>query len=73
MEYNRTKDILYVKQLLEHKNINSTLIYTQLVSFERDEYHVKVAKTVEEAYELAESVFDYFTTIGGVQIFRKRK
>lgn len=73
MEYNRTKDILYVKQLLGHKNINSTLIYTQLVSFERDEYHVKVAKTVEDACELAESGFDYFTTIGGVQIFRKRK
>lgn len=73
MEYHRTKDILHVKQLLGHKNINSTLIYTQLVSFEGDEYHVKVAKMVEEACKLAEAGFDYFTAIDGVQIFRKRK
>ena len=73
MEYHRTKDILYVKQLLGHKNINNTLRYTQLISFENDEYHVRVAKTLKEACELAEAGFDYFTTIEDVQIFRKRK
>ena len=73
MEYHRTKDILYVKQLLGHKNINNTLRYTQLVSFESDEYHVRVAKTLKEACELAEAGFDYFTTIEDAQIFRKRK
>jgi len=73
MEYHRTKDILYVKQLLGHKNINNTLRYTQLVSFESDEYHVKVAKTLKEACELGEAGFDYFTTIEDAQIFRKRK
>jgi len=51
----------------------STLIYTQLVSFEGDEYHVKVAKTVNEACELAKAGFDYFTTMDDAQIFRKRK
>jgi hypothetical protein len=30
MEYHRTKDILYVKQLLGHKRIENTLIYVQL-------------------------------------------
>jgi integrase len=73
MEYQRTKDILYVKQLLGHKSINNTLIYTQLVNFESDEYHVRVAKTLKEACELAEAGFEYFTTIEGVQVFRKRK
>ncbi len=38
-----------------------------------DEYHVKTAKTVEEACELAKVGFDYFPSIDGVQIFRKRK
>ena len=67
-------NILHVKQLLGHRNINSTLIYTQLVNFEeKDEYHVRVAKTVEEVCELVEAGFDYVTTIKGVQIFRKRK
>ena len=73
MEYHKTKDILHVKQLLGHRNINSTLIYTQLVNFESDEFHVRTAKTLEEACELAKAGFDYFTEVDGVQIFRKRK
>jgi len=44
MEYHRTKDILHVMQLLGHKNINNTLIYTQLITFENDDFHVRVAK-----------------------------
>jgi integrase len=73
MEYHRTKDILHVKEILGHKNINSTLIYTHLVNFEGDEFHVRVAKTLKEACELAEAGFDYLTTIEGAQVFRKRK
>jgi len=73
VEYHRTKDILHIKQLLGHRSIQSTLIYTQLISFEEDEYHVKVAKTIEEACELAEAGFDYFTAMDSAQIFRKRK
>jgi len=37
------------------------LIYTQLVSFESDEFMVRVAKTLKEACELAEAGFEYFT------------
>lgn len=73
MEYNKTKDILHVKQLLGHRNINNTLIYTQLVNFESDEYHVRTARTLKEACELAEAGFQYFTTIENAQVFRKRK
>ena len=73
MEYHKTKDILHVKQLLGHRNINSTLVYTQLVNFEGDEFHVKIAKTLEEACELAKAGFEYFTEIEDVQVFRKRK
>jgi len=73
MEYQRTRDILYVKKLLGHKKIDNTLIYTQLVNFESDEYHVRTAKTIEEACELAEAGFEYFTTMEETQIFRKRK
>lgn len=57
--------------ILGYKN---TLIYTQLIEFEaEDQYHVKVAKTLKEACELAEAGFQYFTEIDGAQIFRKRK
>ena len=49
MEYAKTKDILHVMQLLGHRDINTTLIYTPIIQFEGDEYHSAVAKTVEEA------------------------
>jgi integrase len=73
MEYHRTKDILHVKEMLGHKQLSSTMVYTHLVHFESDNYHVKTAKTLKEACELAEAGFTYFTEIQGVQVFRKPK
>jgi integrase len=73
MEYHRTKDILHVKQLLGHKRIDSTLVYTQLVSFGSDEYHVRTSTSLEEDKELAQAGFDLFAERDGVKIYRKRK
>ena len=74
MEYHKTKDILHVKQLLGHKDINTTLLYTQLVNFESDEYHSKTASTAKEAEQLIEAGFEYVcTTPEDVMLFRKRK
>ena len=73
MEYHRTKDILHVMQLLGHKNIRNTLVYTHLVSFEGDEYICKTARNVDEASTLVESGFEYVSEIDGIQLFRKRK
>ncbi|RLG98471.1 hypothetical protein DRO28_02570, partial [Candidatus Bathyarchaeota archaeon] len=71
----RTKDILHVKQLLGHKSINSTLMYTQLVNFKEDEFHIRVARNVEEACELVKIGFEYVTGEydNGGKIFRKHK
>jgi hypothetical protein len=60
-------------QLLGHKNIKNTLIYTHLVNFESDEYVCKVARSVDEAKELVETGFDYVTDVDDVKLFRKRK
>jgi integrase len=73
MEYHRTKDILHVKEMLGHRRISSTMIYTHLVSFESNDYHVKTAKSLKEACALAKAGFSYFTAIQGVQVFRKPK
>jgi len=32
MLYHKTRDILYVKQQLGHRNIENTMIYTQLIT-----------------------------------------
>jgi integrase len=74
MEYHRTKDILHVKRLLGHRKIESTLVYTQLVEFERDdEFICKTASTLKEAEGLIEAGFEYVTDMDGVKLFRKRK
>jgi integrase len=74
VEYHKTKDILHVMQMLGHRNIKNTLIYTQLIQHDGDdEYVCKVAKTVEQASELIEAGFDYVCEIDGVKLFRKRK
>lgn len=72
-EYHKTKDILHVMQMLGHRDIKTTLIYTQLIQFETEDYYSAVAKTVEEARSLIETGFEYVTDIDGVKLFRKRK
>ncbi|UCH30988.1 MAG: site-specific integrase, partial [Candidatus Bathyarchaeota archaeon] len=43
-EYHRTKDLLHVKQILGHKDLRTTLRYTQLLdTLENDQYHCKTA------------------------------
>jgi integrase len=73
MEYHKTKDILHVMKVLGHKNINNTLVYTQLVDFGDDEYTVRVAHTIEEDKQLLEAGFEYITERDGYKIYRKRK
>jgi len=73
MEYHKTRNILYVKQLLGHRRLENTEIYTHLIQFENEEYHAAIAKTIEEAKQLVESGFEYVTDIEGVKLFRKRK
>jgi len=73
MEYHKTKDILYVMRMLGHKNIKNTLIYTQLVDFQDDDYVSRVAKTIEEACQLIEAGFEYVCEMDSVKIFRRRK
>ncbi|MGC9345747.1 MAG: hypothetical protein ACP5ER_03015 [Candidatus Bathyarchaeales archaeon] len=64
---------LHVQQRLGHRSILSTTIYTQLVNFESDEYHVKTAKNIKEDEELISAGFEYVTERDGVKLYRKRK
>jgi integrase len=73
MEYHKTKDILHVKQLLGHKSINNTLLYTQLVTFKEDEFTARVAHSEKESCQLIESGFDFVCDFGDNKLFRKRK
>jgi integrase len=73
-EYAKTKDILYVQKLLGHKNLKSTLLYTQLLVIpQNEEYICKTATTIEEAKELIEAGFTYITEMDDTKIFRKQK
>ncbi len=71
--YDKTKDILLAKQQMGHKKLDTTLIYTQLLNLNEDEWTCKAAMTVEQATQLIESGFQYVTEMDGLKLFRKRK
>jgi integrase len=77
-EYHKTKDILYVQNLLGHRTIKSTMQYINLEAAlyhnsNTDDFHVKVAETLDQACELLETGFEYVTDMEGKKLFRKRK
>jgi len=49
------------------------MLYTQLVSFESDDYTTRVSTGVKEDRELIEAGFEYVTERDGVEIYRKPK
>jgi integrase/recombinase XerD len=73
MEYHKTKDILHVKEVLGHKSINNTLLYTQLVTFKDDEFTSRVRHSEQEACQLIEAGFEFVCDFNGNKLFRKRK
>jgi len=75
MEFHRTKNIKYVQQLLGHKKLENTDMYTQLINFESDEWHVAHSRNLEEESKLIETGFEYvrYSEKDQVAIYRKRK
>ena len=77
MTYHKTKDPLYVKEMLGHKSLNTTLLYIQLEKTlykeSSDEFTVKVAKEHEMIKALLEVGFEYVCEKDGLMFFRKRK
>jgi len=75
-EYARCKDIVHVKELLGHVNIQNTLKYIHLanaISSLSEDFVCKVASTVKEACNLVEQGFEYVCDMDNIKIFRKRK
>jgi hypothetical protein len=77
MKYHKTHDPDHVKRLLGHRSLQSTEIYInmeQAVFNENDQqYHVKLAKTIDEACKLLEVGFEFVCDMEGAKLFRKRK
>ena len=73
MEYRKTRDILHVKEILGHKSLNNTMLYTQLISFKDDDFTATVAHSEEEACKLIEAGFEYVCDFGQNKLFRIRK
>jgi integrase len=73
--YAKTRDILHVKQQMRHKKLETTLIYTQLLNLNDEEWTCKVATNVKDATDLIEAGFEYVTGEynDGGKLFRKRK
>jgi integrase len=73
-EYARTKDIIYIMNLLGHKSLKNVLYYVQLINVpDEDAYICKIASSIDEASRLVESGFEYVTAFENRMLFRKRK
>ena len=56
-----------------HKRIETTLIYTQLLNLNNNEWTCKGTTNKEEARQLIEAGFEYVAEIEGTKLFKKRK
>jgi len=77
MEYHKTRDILRVKEMLGHRDIDNTMLYVQvektLFEDDNDEFIVKTAKDPVEIKSLLKVGFQYVCEKDGLMFFRKRK
>ncbi|TET19587.1 site-specific integrase, partial [Candidatus Bathyarchaeota archaeon] len=55
MLYSKTRDILLVKQQMGHRKIETTLIYTQLLNLNDDEWTCRTANNIKDATQLIEN------------------
>jgi len=73
----QTKDIVFVKEFLGHKTLDTTLLYIQLEQAlfkqESSEFHVKTTSDPEKIKALLEVGFEYVCSKDGLMFFRKRK
>ncbi|MEM1551633.1 MAG: tyrosine-type recombinase/integrase [Candidatus Bathyarchaeia archaeon] len=77
MLYHKTKDPWHVKRMLGHRSLSNTEIYINIENAlfpeSSEEFHVKVARSIDEAVQLVEQGFEYVCEMDGAKIFRKRK
>lgn len=74
--YHDTKDLLLVQSKLGHRNIQNTMVYTQLVEWDQpNQWTVRRPTTTKEEDELIEAGFEYvrFDDKLNVPVYRKRK
>jgi hypothetical protein len=70
----KTNNLLLVKQKLGHANINTTLLYTQIIDvLQEDSYTCEIAETTEQAKKLIENGFEFVQEMDGISLYRKRK
>jgi len=74
IEYQRTKSILHVQQMLGHRNIKNTMVYTHLINFEANSYISRMTRNAKGARALIEAGFEYVCTApDGLMLFKKPK
>lgn len=78
MDYHKTKDIMHVRYILGHKNINCTLVYINLEETiflqSTDEWYTIVTHSIDEECKAVEANFTLQRAINETTaIYKKRK
>jgi len=72
--YYTNGNVLKVKEILRHKNVQNTMKYIHMVHFkDPEEFEVASATTAEEIKQLAAAGFQKVDEIHGIHIFRRPK
>jgi len=60
---------------LGHRSLENTQIYTHLIEFKSEDYHIAHAKSLEEEDKLLQTGFEFvrYSEKDQVAIYRKRK
>jgi len=66
-------NVLTVKKLLGHKNVQNTMRYIGMIHFKDDEFDVTTATTVDEAKTVLAAGYDYVIEKNGIMLFRRPK
>jgi hypothetical protein len=73
--YHTNGNVLLVKKLLGHKNINSSMKYIGMIHFKDDQFETATATTIEEIQKLGQAGWTKYDeiTVSGVQMHFYKK
>lgn len=77
MEYHRTRSLMHMKELLDHKTVKSTDIYIHLekeyFKQSKNDFIVRRAVSIKGMMALAAVGFEKFDEADGVHLYKKPK
>jgi hypothetical protein len=66
-------NVLTVKKMLRHKNVENTMKYIHTIQFKDEDFEIATATTEEEIKQLGQAGFVKYDEMNGIHFYRKPK